>query len=78
MGRLKVLLHLCAAACAVVFCTPCGLIGLIVVNPIVAQGLAGRMVPPRYPGNRLVDTRSSCGSSAGGQGYFYSTRDTTD
>jgi hypothetical protein len=76
MNRLKVLLNLLLAAVAMFACAALGLIGLALISPLIAQGMAGQMMPPRYPGSRLIDSAQGGGSAAGAQQYLYATGDT--
>jgi hypothetical protein len=78
MHWLKTFIKILLTGSVVLVCGACSLLGLAMFSPLIAEGMAAKMLPPQYPGSKLVEARQGGGSAAGSYSFLYQTGDNVD
>lgn len=78
MRWLKTFIKILLIGSVVLVCGACSLLGLAMFSPLIAEGMAAKMLPPQYPGSKLVEARRGGGSAMGSYSFLYQTGDNVD
>ena len=78
MRRLKIFIKTLLTAFVILVCAAFSLFGLALFSPLVAEGMAVGMMPPQYPGSKLVAAWRGGGSAVGAHSFQYQTHDSAE